>query len=215
MKVVNAKRISLALRKYVAVRVPVSAASRLTSWLVGPTGKSVVTWKPKTVKAGTTILRLTLPATLPRSGDYRIQVRATSRGQTVGRTAKVQLLLTPPTAPFTPSGKKVGIVLVKSDLIPNLKLDSRFTVSPVTSGQVFDATALRTAFVEGVVIDLDRESITVIAGLRQVFPELRIVALSSSATKAAYARRAGASIVITKPTSAGLVQALVQQLIWG
>ena len=133
----------------------------------------------------------------------------------LGRTGRVRLLQTPATAPFTPSGKKVGLVLVKGDLIENLKLDERFTVRPVAGSPAFDATALRTAFVEGVVIDLDRESITVIAGLRQVFPELRTVALSSSATKAAYARRAGASIVITKPTSAGLVGALVQQLIWG
>ena len=45
---------------------------------------------------------------------------------------------------------------------------------------MFDVTGLRAAFVEGVVIDLDRESVATIAGLRQVFHELRIVALSSS-----------------------------------
>jgi voltage-gated potassium channel Kch len=50
---------------------------------------------------------------------------------------------------------------------------------------VFDAAGLRSAFVEGVVIDIDRESTATIAGLRQVFPELRIVALSSSASAAA------------------------------
>lgn len=84
----------------------------------------------------------------------------------------------------------------------------------MTGSQVFDAAGLRSAFVEGVVIDIDRESIATIAGLRQVFPELRIVALSSSPTAAEYARRAGASIVIMKPTSPELVAALVGQLIW-
>lgn len=97
----------------------------------------------------------------------------------------MRLLKTPATAPFTPSGKKVGIVLVKSDQIKSLILDHRFNVSPVTGSQVFDAAGLRSAFVEGVVIDIDRESIATIAGLRQVFPELRIVALSSSASAAA------------------------------
>ncbi len=48
---------------------------------------------------------------------------------------------------------------------------------------MFDATGLRTAFVEGVVIDLDRKSVALVAGLRQVFPELRSVALSSSPGK--------------------------------
>ncbi len=96
MKIVNAKRVSRAGRSYVTVRVQVSAASRLKTRLVGPGGKSLVNWRPKNVKAGTTILRLKLPATLSRSGDYRIQVRATSRGQTIVRTAKVRLLLTPP-----------------------------------------------------------------------------------------------------------------------
>jgi voltage-gated potassium channel Kch len=214
MKVVSAKRVSLAVRKYVAVRVQVSAASRLSTWLVDSQGKSVKTWGQRNVKAGTTILRLALPTTLARSGAYRIQVRATGRGQSIGRTAKVRLLTTPLTAPFTPKGKKVGIVLVKSDLIKRLKLDERFSIRPVTGSQVFDATGLRSAFVEAVVIDLDRESVATIAGLRQVFPELRIVALSNSPTAAAYARRAGASIVIMKPTSPELVAALVGQLIW-
>ncbi len=40
------------------------------------------------------------------------------------------------------------------------------------------------------------------------------MALSSSPQAAAYARRAGASIVIMKPTSPELVAALVRQLIW-
>ncbi|MBI4172540.1 MAG: hypothetical protein HY511_07245 [Actinobacteria bacterium] len=75
-------------------------------------------------------------------------------------------------------------------------------------------TGLRVAFVEGVVIDLDRESVSTIAGLRHVFPELRIVAVSSSPTAAAYARRAGASIVIMKPTSRELIAALIRQLSW-
>lgn len=158
-----------------------------------------------------------LPAWVLAAKAYRLYDRDESptSHSTIDELPRLFNLLTPPTEPFTPAGKAVGIVLVKSDLNPNLKLDSRFMVRPVTSSQVFDATALRSAFVEGIVIDLDRESIAVISSLRQVFPELRIVALSSSATKAAYARRAGASIVITKPTSAGLVGALVQQLIWG
>ena len=50
--------------------------------------------------------------------------------------------------------------------IKDLKLDKRLTVRPVPGSQVFDVTGLRAAFVEGVLIDLDRESIATIAGLR-------------------------------------------------
>ncbi len=41
----------------------------------------------------------------------------------------------------------------------------------MTGSRVFDPAGLRAVFVEGVVIDIDRESIATIAGLRQVFPE--------------------------------------------
>ena len=211
MKIVNAKRVSLAVRKYVAVRVQVSAAARLSTWLVDSKGKSVNTWGKKNVKAGTTILRLALPTTLARSGAYRIQGRATGRGQTGGRTAKVLLLETPLTAPFTPKGEKVGIVVVKSDLIKNLKLDQRFTVRPVSGSQVLDATGLRSAFVEAVVIDLDRESVgPSLASARSSRADRGPLELP---TAAACARRAGLDRD-HEANSPELVAALVGQLIW-
>ena len=91
-------------------------------------GKSVNTWGKKNVKWAT-ILRLVLPTTLARSGAYRSGARDRPR-PTVGRTASC--LLGPVDGALTPKGEKVGIVVVKSDLIKNLKLDQRFTVRPVS-----------------------------------------------------------------------------------
>jgi len=95
-----------------------------------------------------------------------------------------------------------------------MKLNERFMVRPVSDSQAFDVTGVRAAFVEGVVIDLDRESVSTFAWLRQVVPELADRGPLELPGGAAYARRAGASIVIMKPTSPELVAALVRQLVW-
>ena len=62
-------------------------------------------------------------------------------------------------------------------------------------------------------VDLDQQKVSLVTGLRQVFPELRILVVTKSKTKAADVRRAGATLVILKPASGAVVSALLQTLI--
>ena len=215
MRIASAKRVWLDKRHYVAVQVQLAVGSSLKGFLVDPQGRTTaVTWTVRRVRAGSTILRLPIPRTLKLlPGEYKVQLRTTARGTTVGRTAKIRLLTTKPTTPFTPRSKAAGVVILKGDGLQTLTLPAKYKVNAFAASDVLWATGIKAWFIEAVVVDLDKQSVTLVSGLRQVFPELRILVVTKSKTKAADARRAGATLVVLKPASGAVVSALLQTLI--
>ena len=99
----------------------------------------------------------------------------------------------------------------------SLNLPAKATVQSVPRGpDVYDVSGTKAANVQVVVVDLDTKGIDtvhLIRNLRAVYPDLRIVALASTAAQVEKARREGAAIVLTKPVSVEILSSVVTDLL--
>ncbi len=209
LRVASAKRISLATRGWMAVRVTVSAPSQVTGELVDSRNRTVKRYAAKNVPSGSSTVRFALP-TVRQAGTYKLHVRATASGQRVARTARVQLVPGVPKARFTPVRRPIGVVVIDGS-IKGLNLGSSFRVNYVVPSLAFDVVGLQPAFIEAAVIDLAAVDKSFVRNLRQVFPELKILVLAPTSAAAAQARAGGASIALVKPVPASRVAALLRR----
>jgi DNA-binding NarL/FixJ family response regulator len=95
------------------------------------------------------------------------------------------------------------------------KLGSRFAVSTTATSALFDAIDPRSTRTVAIVVDLDATPVSTIAAIHSVFPELEITAIASDPVSAKAGRRAGATVVIAKPTSVDALSSAVRQLVAG
>jgi hypothetical protein len=222
MQIASAPRIVLGRQKVLNIRVAVTEPARVRASLSKrlPSGKTWITWsKNRVVQAGATIVQLRVPKNLRRTGTYLLRVRAesVSTGEVTHRTTPVRVVKrTPPRAMRPP----LEVVVVKVGDDPELPgqtldLDERFTVSETAGDSVFDVTTGSASEVEVVVIDADSEAgVELIRALRLVYPDLAIVVVTSR-ENVGKATRAGATVELMKPVSAGLLAAVIERLAGG
>ena len=207
MNVVGTRRLNLATRNYAAVRVQVNLGATIDAALTAD-GRSVATWT-RTVKAGTWILRYTLPAGLA-PGAYKLNVSARTATDRRAATIRIrvkhgQVLL---------GGKARVLVVGGSSRSATLALDvpkAKVMVTPDT--KVWDTT-FWSRNVAVVVVDLDRQGLALVHNLHTVFPNVRIVAVTKNPAKVVQARRFGASaVILAGPATSKLVCATVSALL--
>ena len=91
------------------------------------------------------------------------------------------------------------------------------TVRTVTKApDVYDIAASVKTNVQVVVVDLDTKGVDAfhfVRNLRAVYPDLRIVALASTAAQVDQARQFGATVVLTKPISVEVLSSVLKDLI--
>jgi hypothetical protein len=167
------------------------------------------------LSAGTNLIRLHLPQLRP--GAYRLVLSASGVGQLATTFSRIRISASQPPSVVRQAGP-IGIVVVSGAQVAHLdqlgsKLGPTFYVTTTISSQLFDATDPRATHTAAVLVDLDQVPVSLIASLHAVLPELQIIGLTSDATTALAARKAGAAIVIAKPTSVSTVSQTLRALL--
>ena len=184
MRIMTVRRLWLANRSFVAVRMSLTGPARVTGSFVAPDGSIVPgqTIKTPTRHAGVTILRVPLKITTP--GVYKLQMHADGLGQVVNRTAKIRFLATQPASPIWQDGdvrvavvqgvrgldslgRALGRSFVVDARVRRARSTTRSTRSTATAAAV-------------VVVDLRTIPAYTLAGLHALLPEVKIIGLSST-----------------------------------
>lgn len=203
IQVVAPVRVWTTGRDFVALQVNLTVAARITTSWVDVKGRTVATQTTHTLSAGTNFIRLHLPRLAP--GTYKLVLRASGLGQTATTVAHIRISSKQP--PLTiPKGQPLGVVVVRGAQVTGLsglgaKLGPTFSVTTTLSSQLLQAVDPRTSHAVAVLVDFDEVPISLIASLHAVLPEVQIVGLTTDPATALLARKAGATLVIAKPTS--------------
>jgi hypothetical protein len=217
LKIVSSPTIWTVDRKYVSLYLNLTAPAKVSSQWFDSTGALVpsTTQRTRVLRAGVTILRLRIPALAP--GNYRLQVNASGIGQTATATKRIHVAAVQPRTPAPSSARPAGVVVIDGTrrLVAQLtaKLGARFAVTSSAGAALFDAIDPRSTRTVAIVVDLDTTPVSTIAAIHSVFPELEITAVASDPISAKAGRRAGATVVIAKPTSIDALSSAVRQLI--
>ena len=217
VRVIAPARIWTAGRDFIVLHIDLTAPARITSSWVDRSGRPVLNAMQitHTLSAGTNLIRLHLPQLRP--GTYRLVLRASGVGQLATTFARIRVSATQPPSVVRQAGP-VGIVVVRGAQVPHLDqlgslLGPKFSVTTTLGSQLFDAADPRATHTAAVLVDLDQVPVSLIASLHAVLPELQIIGLTSDATTAIAARKAGAAIVIAKPTSVSAVGQTLRALL--
>ena len=192
--------------------------ARVTGSFVAPDGSTVAAQSTTTPtrRAGVTLLRI--PLTITKPGLYRLQLRADGLGQAVGRTATIRILATRPASPVWQDGApRVAVVHGARGLASLGRLLGRsFVVEQVTDAALYDAvdTSYRTA-AAAIVVDLGTIPPATLASLHALLPEVKIVGLSTDATRSNTSsyRKVGVSAVLPGHASPALVARTIERLL--
>src|SRR5581483_947905 len=132
--VVGTRSFSLAKRKFVGARVNISRAAQMTASLVTPKGRTAYRWRFR-VGAGATLVRLTVPRTVTRSGAYHIVWRAVAGSQTAQRRITVRIATAGAAKPRAKPGREHTVgVLVAGDSLPSAAGGYRATTHLIKGG---------------------------------------------------------------------------------
>jgi hypothetical protein len=209
--VVTTKRLVLSQRNFIGVHIAQTRASVVTATLISPRGKVLATWK-RSARAGVSIVRLALPKTAKtwKRGTYRLRWKVAAGADTLQRALPVQIGATK--KDFAKStGAKVDVVVAGATLPGKLPVSGK-TVQAVTEGSAFELAGDPKANVQVIVIDADQYTLGMIRDLHTVFPMVKLIALSNSASRRAAAVRAGATVGLPKTTSAPKIAKVVTSL---
>jgi hypothetical protein len=217
LAVTTARRVWLDGRRFMAVRIVVTAPARVTGSFVASDGTVIPgqVIKTPTRRAGSTVLRFPLHVTKP--GIYRLQVHADGIGQVVNRTARIRFLRHEPRAIWQGS-RRLRVAMVDGVRVGRSALartlGNGFAVSRVADADLYSMVdpQNRTA-AAAVVVDLATVPLPSLASLQAVLPELRIVGLTNSRRLAAEARNAGIDVLMTKHPSAAKVTHAIRSLV--
>jgi hypothetical protein len=216
MRIMTVRRLWLENRAFVAVRMSLTGPARVTGSFVAPNGSIVPgqTIKTPTRHAGVTILRVPLKITAP--GIYKLQMHAEGLGQVVNRTAKIRFLATKPASPIWQDGDvRVAVVHgVRGLGSLGRALGGNFVVTRVSDAALYNAvdTQFPTAAAV-VVVDLRTIPAYTLAGLHALLPEVKIIGLSSTPSRAGAYRSLGVSAVLPRDASAALVARTAKSLV--
>ncbi|MGZ4395855.1 MAG: hypothetical protein ACXVZ2_10890, partial [Gaiellaceae bacterium] len=198
--------------KYVGARISLTQPAVVTGRLYNQKGSKLKTWV-RPAKAGNSILRLKLPPTARKPGMYRITFTARAKSGTAIQTIRVRVMPTLKLGTMRKPQAHTVVLSVPAGGAIAARLHGLHT--SVVSGaadDTFRATANIARNVVVVVIDADQAGISMIRDLHTIFPEVRIVALSSDASLLSHAVPAGATVALPASTSAALVAKTVTRL---
>jgi len=210
LSVVTAKQFRTSQRA-IGARVVLTRRARVTATLIAPHGLPVSTLRA-TLKPGASVVRLRVPRQLRRPGMYTISWLAQAGSERAVRSVHIRLV-----------GAKRGtaaarrVVLAGSALPARLPLTGRVgqsrVGSPATVETAFALAGAGSAGAEAIVVDADEFGIPFLRDLRTVFPRLKIVALSRTATSLARARRVGATVALPTSTPNDVLASVVAKLL--
>jgi hypothetical protein len=215
--VVGTKRLVASQRTFIGVHVASTRATTFTATLVSSRGTRIYTWH-KNARAGISIAKLALPKALRKPGTYRLLWTATSAGQVLRKSLVVQIVRSTKVATAQAHNrKKKDIVLAGSGLTKQLlgvPTGNGAKIVAASGDSTFALVADPKNNVQVVVIDLDQYPVSLVHNLRLVFPSasVKLVAISSSASKRARAHDVGANVVLAKRAAHVKLGKVVQAL---
>ena len=216
MRIVTVRRLWLAHRSFIGVRMSLTGPARVTGSFVGPDGTVVPgqTIKTPTRHAGVTILRVPLRVTAP--GLYKLQLHAEGLGQAIDRTAKIRFVAARPDSPVWQEGAIRVAVIHGTRGLGSLgrRLGKGFVVEHVADAALYGAvdTSYRTAAAV-VVVDLATVPAYTLAELHALLPEVQIVGLAAHPRRTEAARILGVRAVLPRDASPALVAKTVKSLV--
>jgi hypothetical protein len=216
--VVGTKKFSWKTGKSIAVRVKTTRAAKVTVSLMSPRGERVYTWR-FSVKAGRTIKRLRMPRQVQRAGKYRLVVTATSGGQVVRRTIRVQIVKSGPAGKRgrPPQRQAVEIVLagssrVRKEIALGLDTAAARIIHAEGGDAAFAATGSPRRNVQIVVVDVDRYGLGLVRDLHVVFPSVKVIALSRRPALLLRALKSGAAAAVPPSAPAPRIARVIRRL---
>jgi hypothetical protein len=185
---------------------------------MSPRGERVYTWR-FSVKAGRTIKRLRMPRQVRRAGKYRLVVTATSGGQVVRRTIRVQVVKSGPAGKRgrSPRRQPVEIVLagssrVREDIALGLDTAAARIIQADSDDAAFAATGSPRRNVQIVVVDVDRYGVGLVRDLHVVFPSVKVIALSRRPALLLRALKSGAAAAVPPSAPAPRIARVIRRL---
>ena len=164
-------------------------------------------------RAGNSIFKLKLPPTAHKAGTYRISFTARAKTGIAVRSIRVRVLPTLKLGTMrTTQGRTVVLAAPGGSAIAARLHGVRTSGVSGGTDETFRATAGSGGNVVVVVIDADRAGISAVKDLHTIFPDVRIVVLSSDPTLLAHAVPAGATVALPSSTPAALVAKTVSRL---
>jgi hypothetical protein len=213
LRVQTVRRLWLAHRSFIAVRIAVTMPARVTGNFVANDGTVVPgqTVKTPTRHAGVTILRIPLRVT--KTGYYRLRLHAEGGGQAVDRTATIKFIATKPSSPVWQTGAVRVAVIRGAGALRALgsRLGGHFVVKRIADADLYravDATSPTAA--AAVVVDLSTVPPNTLAELHALLPEVQIIGLGGLPARAAYYRSIGISTLLPHGASTTRVAAAVR-----
>ncbi|TML19511.1 MAG: hypothetical protein E6G32_12085 [Actinobacteria bacterium] len=208
-QVVSPRKFKPAQKKTLAARIVLTRKAHVTAVLYNPQKLKLSTWR-FALKAGRSIVKLSIPSQVQRPGMYSIRWTAVAGHDTATRTIKVRIF----------SGKNptrpVQVVLAGSAVSPKLALGSGKppkVVKTVGEDSAFDAVGAGSNGVQVMVVDVDQFGTRFIRDLHTVFPSLKIVALSRSPKTLAKSLKAGATIALPSSVPNSVLAAVISRLL--
>ncbi|HEX3224465.1 MAG TPA: invasin domain 3-containing protein [Gaiellaceae bacterium] len=212
LRIQTVRRLWLAHRSFIAVRISVTMPARVTGNFVATDGTVVPgqTVKTPTRHAGVTILRIPLRVT--KTGYYRLRMHADGGGQAVDRTATIKFIAAKPSSPVWQKGAvRVAVIRGAGALALGSRLGGHFLVKRIADADLYrvvDAKSPTAA--AAVVVDLSTVPQYTLAELHALLPEVRIIGLGGSPARAAYYSSIGISTLLPHGASAERVAAAVR-----
>jgi hypothetical protein len=208
--VVGPKTFKPAKKGTIAARVLVTRKARVAAVLYSPQALKLSTWQ-FAVKAGRSIVKLTIPQQVRRPGMYTIRWTAVSGHDSATRTTKVRIFLGKNPV------KPVEVVIAGSAVSQKLPLGSKppKVVKTVGEDSAFDAVGAGSNGVQVMVVDVDQFGVGFVSDLHTVFPGLRIVVLSRSPKTLVKALKSGATVALPSSTPNSMLAAVISRLLQG
>jgi hypothetical protein len=172
------------------------------------TTRSLRTWHYQ-LRAGVAIRKLYLPKGARHVGWYSLRWNVVSGTNTLRRTTGVQVVKSIHSV-VGPRKKQVMVVMAGTSLPTGVKQAARLVAGSDSSA--FDITADSRRNVKVVVVDADQYGLKLVHNLHLVFPMVRIIAVSSSPSKLALAKKAGATVALPKKAGTTKIVKVVAQL---
>jgi hypothetical protein len=206
-RVVGSVHYVLGKQTTVAARLQSTRTANVTATLFGPTGKRADTWKFP-IKAGTSIEKLRWPTEVAAPGAYTITFTANSGGQVAARAIRLQAV-----RPGDPLRKGSVSVVISGPSVNGLGSGlAGVRVLQTAGDDTFTAAATPGANVTVIVVDVDQYGLATIRDLHTLFPEVRLVAVSSTAKVLGRAVVLGATVAVPPSTPSQQLAALIARL---
>lgn len=218
MRLTTPRRLWIAGRSFMAVRIVVTAPARVTGSFIAPDGKVIPgqVIRTPTRHAGSTVLRFPLRITTP--GLYRLQVHAEGIGQVAERTARIRFVMHRPPSPIWQAAGPIRVAVIQGLRLRastlRAALGHTYVVETVSDADLYSKVDPNDPHAAAaVVVDLASVPLRSLASLHALLPELRIIGLASNASAATAARLVGVRAIVVHQSKPTVVTHLIKRLI--